>query len=71
MRKILIIIIITFGFNISIIANETKCKVYDLKCKSNKIWEETKNFKKKGNENAKKQLGNTKKKIIELPSKIK
>ena len=71
MKKILLMIVITFGFNGTITADETECKTFDINCKTKKFWEETKKFQKKGAEDSKKQLGSAVDTIKKAPSKIK
>ena len=59
MNKIfLLFIFLILSFNSSISANELKCKKFDLKCKSKKFIEETKNYQKKGLEKSKEQIKN-------------
>ena len=58
----LILILFT---NIALLnANEIKCKKFDIKCKTNKFIEETKQYQKKGLEESKEQLNKTKKGVI-------
>ena len=49
-------IFITLCLSISISADEIKCKKFDVKCKTKKFIEETKDFQKKGLEEGKKQI---------------
>ena len=68
--KKLIILIFFLSYISSLSAQESECKKFDIKCKTNKFINETKEFQKKGLEDGKKQLKGTKKKIIEsLPEK--
>ena len=49
MKKTLILFVfLTFSFNTSIIAEEKKCKAFDVGCKMSKIISDTKDFQKKG-----------------------
>tara|TARA_B100001093_G_C26677739_1_gene949060 strand:- start:183 stop:365 length:183 start_codon:yes stop_codon:yes gene_type:complete len=59
--KYLILIIFLFIQSIPINANEIKCKKFDIKCKASKYIKDTKEFQKKGIEDAKKQLKGYKK----------
>ena len=57
MKKFLpLFIFITLCLSISISADEIKCKKFDVKCKTKKFIEETKDFQKKGFEEGKKQI---------------
>ena len=57
MKKFLpLFIFITLCLSISISADEVKCKKFDVKCKTKKFIEETKDFQKKGFEEGKKQI---------------
>ena len=44
-------------------SNEVKCKKFDIKCKTNKFIDDTKEFQKKGFKDGKKQLNKTQKEI--------
>ena len=52
-------------------SNEVKCKKFDIKCKTNKFIDDTKEFQKKGFKDGKKQLNKTQKEIIEVIPKKK
>jgi hypothetical protein len=68
--KILILIILVVQFPYCLNANENTCKKFDFKCKSKKFIEDTKNFQKKEWAGSKKQIQNTKDKIIKaIPKK--
>ena len=57
MNKItLLFIFLILGFNSSIYADEIKCKKFDVKCKAQKIIEETKEYQKKGIKKSKEQI---------------
>ena len=57
MNKItLLFIFLILSFNSSISADELKCKKFDVKCKTKKFIEETKEFQKKGLEKSKEQI---------------
>ena len=59
--------LIFFFLHISFLsAEEISCKKFDLKCKTNKFIEETKEYQKKGLEDGKKQIKKTKEGIIKL-----
>ncbi len=47
MNKILLIIILIFGFNSSVSAEEKKCRTFDVACKTKNFVNETKEFQKK------------------------
>jgi hypothetical protein len=71
-NKIINLVLITFlsFFILPTNASEIECKKFDIKCKTNKFINETKDFQKKGLNDSKKQLGKTKDKIIDiLPKK--
>ena len=54
---ILFLILNFFFFNISyLIAAETKCKKFDIKCKTKNFIEESKEYQKKGIKDSKEQL---------------
>ena len=52
-------------------SNKEKCKKFDIKCKTNKFIDDTKEFQKKGFKDGKKQLNKTQKEIIEVIPKKK
>ena len=57
MKKTLILFIfLTFSFNSSVIAEEKKCKTFDVGCKMGKIISDTKEFQKKGLKQSKDQI---------------
>ncbi len=57
MKKTLILFIfLIFSFNTSIIAEEKKCKTFDVGCKMSKMISDTKDFQKKGLKKSKDQL---------------
>ena len=57
MKKTLIIIMfLIFSFNISVNAEEKKCKAYDVGCKMGKFLSNTKEFQKKGLEQSQDQI---------------
>ena len=57
MKKTLILFIfLTFSFNTSVIAEDKKCKAFDVACKMSKIISDTKDFQKKGLKKSKDQL---------------
>ena len=61
---------IFFQFQITnLYSNDIKCKKFDLKCKTNKLIDDTKEFQKKGFDDGKKQLNKTKEKIIKIVPK--
>ena len=62
-------LIFFFSFISFLSSEEISCKKFDLKCKTNKIIAETKNYQKKGLEDGKKQIKKTKEGIIKLVPK--
>jgi len=54
--KYLILVIFLSNYSLPLSANEVECKKFDIKCKTNKFIKETKEYQKKGFEDAKKQL---------------
>ena len=57
MNKIkMIIVILTLSISTSVLANEVKCKTFDIGCKTKKFINETKDFQKKGLEDGKDQI---------------
>jgi hypothetical protein len=57
MKKTLILFIfLTFSFNISVNAEEKKCKTFDVACKMGKVFSDTKEFQKKGLKKSKEQI---------------
>jgi|TARA_Y100000389_G_C17020617_1_gene298609 hypothetical protein len=59
--KYLILIIFLLSQSFPLIADEIKCKKFDIKCKTSKYIKDTKEFQKKGFKDAKKQLNRYKK----------
>ena len=55
-KTLLLIIFITFSFNVSVNAEERKCKTFDVGCKMGKIISDTKEFQKKGLKKSKDQI---------------
>lgn len=67
-----ILAVILFQSQISdLYSNDLKCKKFDIKCKTNKFIDDTKEFQKKGFKDGKKQLNKTQKEIIEVIPKKK
>ena len=57
MNKIKIILtLLTLSISTSVLANEVKCKTFDIGCKTKKFINETKDFQKKGLEEGKDQI---------------
>ncbi|MAH89929.1 MAG: hypothetical protein CMI78_01595 [Candidatus Pelagibacter sp.] len=57
MNKIKIILaLLTLSISTSVLANEVKCKTFDIGCKTKKFINETKDFQKKGLEDGKDQI---------------
>ncbi len=56
--------------NGTLLANETSCKKFDLKCKAKKFIDDTKEFQNEGLEKSKSQINQTKDKVLKtLPKK--
>ena len=51
-----LLVILTLIFSTSLLAEEIKCKTFDIGCKTKKFINETKEFQKKGLEDSKKQI---------------
>ena len=62
-------LIFFFSYTSILNSEEISCKKFDLKCKTNKFIEETKEYQKKGLEDGKKQIKETKEGIIKLVPK--
>ena len=57
MNKIkIILVILTLFTSSSVLAEEVKCKTFDIGCKTKKFIDETKSFQKKGLEDGKNQI---------------
>ena len=57
MNKIKIILaLLTLSISTSVLANEVKCKTFDIGCKTKKFINETKDFQKKGLEQSKSKI---------------
>tara|TARA_B100001093_G_scaffold183261_1_gene175892 strand:- start:309 stop:539 length:231 start_codon:yes stop_codon:yes gene_type:complete len=56
-------IILFFQYVPFLYADEAVCKKFDIKCKTKKLIEDTKEFQKKGLDDGKKQLNKTKDKL--------
>ena len=66
MKRILLYVFISILLNSPLLANEIKCKKFDLKCKSKKFINETKEFQNEGLKKSKSQINQTKDKVINL-----
>ena len=55
-KIILLFIFLILSFNSSISADELKCKKFDVKCKTKKFIDKTKEYQKKGLEKSKEQI---------------
>ncbi len=57
MNKIkIILVLLTLSISTSVLANNVKCKTFDIGCKTKKFINETKDFQKKGLEDGKDQI---------------
>ena len=59
-------LILMFNSSTFLLANESNCKKFDLKCKTREFIDNTKNYQKKGIEDSSKQLNKSKKEILEI-----
>jgi len=65
MKKILFLsTFLFFNLNILVFADEKECGKFDLKCKTKKFIDDTKNYQKKGLDQSKKQISKNKNKIL-------
>ena len=56
MIKIFLSTLLIIFLNTSLLANETNCKKFDLKCKTKKFIDDTKSFQSKGLDESKEQI---------------
>ena len=56
MKKYLLLLLTVFFLNSELSANEIICKKFDIKCKTKKYIEDTKNYQKKGLKETKDQI---------------
>tara|TARA_B100001057_G_scaffold4930_1_gene4444 strand:- start:2684 stop:2887 length:204 start_codon:yes stop_codon:yes gene_type:complete len=54
----IILVLLTLSFTFSVLAEDKKCKTFDIGCKTKKFMDETKEFQKKGLEDGKSQIKN-------------
>tara|TARA_B100001063_G_C16294982_1_gene325618 strand:- start:157 stop:360 length:204 start_codon:yes stop_codon:yes gene_type:complete len=54
----IILVLLTLSFTTSVLAEDKKCKTFDIGCKTKKFMDETKEFQKKGLEDGKSQIKN-------------
>ena len=66
----LLTIILIINFPLLLNANEIICNKFDIKCKTSKFINDTKEFQKKGIMDTKKQLNNSKEQLNETKNKI-
>ena len=64
MIKIFLSTLLIIFLNTSLLANETNCKKFDLKCKTKKFIDDTKSFQKIKLQEGKNQLKDSKEKIL-------
>ena len=55
-KTLILLILLIFSFNTSVISEEKKCKAFDLVCKTSKMISDTKDFQKKGLKKSKDQV---------------
>ena len=70
MKKLLTLLFLATFINNPILANETSCKKFDLKCKAKSFIQNTKDFQNEGIKKSKTQINQTKEKVLEkIPKK--
>ena len=70
MIKIFLSTLLIIFLNTSLLANETNCKKFDLKCKTKKFIDDTKSFQSKGLDESKEQINKVKDKVIKGKNEI-
>ena len=70
MIKIFLSTLLIIFLNTSLLANETNCKKFDLKCKTKKFIDDTKSFQSKGLDNSKEQINKVKDKVIKGKNEV-
>ena len=70
MIKIFLSTLLIIFLNTSLLANETNCKKFDLKCKTKKFIDDTKSFQSKGLDESKEQINKIKDKVIKGKNEV-
>ena len=70
MIKIFLSTLLVIFLNTSLLANETNCKKFDLKCKTKKFIDDTKSFQSKGLDESKEQINKVKDKVIKGKNEV-
>ena len=70
MIKIFLSTLLIIFLNTSLLAKETNCKKFDLKCKTKKFIDDTKSFQSKGLDNSKEQINKVKDKVIKGKNEV-
>ena len=70
MIKIFLSTLLIIFLNTSLLANETNCKKFDLKCKTKKFIDDTKSFQSKGLDESKEQINKVKDKVIKGKNEV-
>ena len=70
MIKIFLSTLLIVFLNTSLLANETNCKKFDLKCKTKKFIDDTKSFQRKGLDESKEQINKVKDKVIKGKNEV-
>ncbi len=70
MIKIFLSTLLIVFLNTSLLANETNCKKFDLKCKTKKFIDDTKSFQSKGLDESKEQINKVKDKVIKGKNEV-
>ena len=70
MIKIFLSTLLIIFLNTSLLANETNCKKFDLKCKTKKFIDDTRSFQSKGLDESKEQINKVKDKVIKGKNEV-
>ena len=70
MIKIFLSTLLIIFLSTSLLANETGCKKFDLKCKTKKFIDDTKSFQSKGLDESKEQINKVKDKVIKGKNEV-
>ena len=70
MIKIFLSTLLIIFLNTSLLAKETNCKKFDLKCKTKKFIDDTKSFQSKGLDESKEQINKVKDKVIKGKNEV-
>ena len=70
MIKIFLSTLLIIFLNTSLLAKETNCKKFDLKCKTKKFIDDTKSFQSKGLNESKEQINKVNHKVIKGKNEV-